>query len=199
MSDQSDLFGHLQSLLQQGKDPDDHDADIFERYGQTVAVMVIDSVGFSRVAERSGILYFLSRMIRVRDSIEPALHTHGASMVRFEADNAYAAFDHVDAAIEAAHAVHQQIADAGIMLSDDEPYRVCIGIGYGTLLHAGHEGYFGHEMNLASKLGEDIAEGAETLITLDAHRAASPSLTAGFTDQRVNVSGIELQYARKRH
>ena len=44
------------------------------------------------------------------------------------------------------------------MLSDSERMRVSIGIGYGDLLYSETlEGYFGEEMNYASKLGEDLA------------------------------------------
>ena len=84
------------------------------------------------------------------------------------------------------------------MLTAGEPYRVCIGIGYGELLHAGEEGYYGDQMNLASKLGEDIAEGAETLVTNETAIAADDLLLEDFVDEFATISGIELRYARKR-
>ena len=195
----SHLFQHLQELLSEGRDPGDHSADIYGQFGRTVAVMVIDSVGFSRTARQEGILHFLSRMIRVREVIKPALEAHDAVDIRFEADNVYAVFPDANAALLAAERAHSVIDSAGIMLTETEPYRVCIGIGYGELLHAGDEGYFGDQMNLASKLGEDIADGSETLITFEAHAAANDALLKGFADAVDDIAGIELRYARKRN
>lgn len=198
MADSTSLFQHIQSLIVRGHNPHEHQNDIYREYGQTVAVMVIDSVGFSRVARQQGILHFLTQMVRAREIIAPVLEKHSAIDVRFEADNAYAVFSHANDAMRAAEAVHQAIRDARVMLTSDEPYQVCIGIGYGELLHAGEEGYFGDQMNLASKLGEDVANGAETLITIETHAAAEDELTAGFTEDTLSIAGIDLRYARKK-
>ena len=46
------------------------------------------------------------------------------------------------------------------------PLQVSIGIGYGDLHYVTSEDdYYGAEVNLASKLGEDVACGGETLLT----------------------------------
>lgn len=197
MTERKHLLDHLQALLQQGRNPGDHLSDIFREFGCTRAVMVVDSVGFSRTAKEQGIIHFLSQMVRAREIIGPTLAAKQALDVRFEADNAYAVFEHPNAAIKAADAIHQAIADSGVMLRHDEPYSVCIGIGYGELLDAGAEGFFGDEMNLASKLGEDIADGAETLITDKARAAADDALLEHFVDEFATIAGMELRYGRK--
>jgi hypothetical protein len=53
-------------------------------------------------------------------------------------------------------------------------------------------------MNLASKLGEDIADGGETLLTAAAHDAAAPSLVRRYEPMRTTVSGLELRFYRSR-
>jgi hypothetical protein len=42
---------------------------------------------------------------------------------------------------------------------------VAIGIGYGSLLAIGEHDLYGDEMNLACKLGEDLAQRGEVLLT----------------------------------
>jgi hypothetical protein len=56
------------------------------------------------------------------------------------------------------------------------------------------EGYFGEEMNLASKLGEDTAEGGETLLTNLAYESADPELVKSFKPASLSISGIEATY-----
>ena len=58
------------------------------------------------------------------------------------------------------------------------------------------EGYFGQEINLASKLGEDTAVGGETLISENAHRHADQGLVSGFSKSHLQISGIEATYYR---
>jgi len=51
-------------------------------------------------------------------------------------------------------------------------------------------------MNFASKLGEDTANGGETLITQNAYALASVKHQDKFTIDRTQVSGIDLTYYR---
>ena len=56
--------------------------------------------------------------------------------------------------------------------------------------------FYGHELNLASKLGEDIAESGETLLTEAAHArliAEGPRLTLSFDTREVVVSKMALK------
>ena len=51
----------------------------------------------------------------------------------------------------------------------EEQIVLCVGLGFGTLLKIGDDDVFGHEVNLASKLGEDTAEASEILVTRAVH------------------------------
>ena len=76
---------------------------------------------------------------------------------------------------------------------------VCIGIGYGKVLRGGAAGVFGDEMNLASKLGEDTAEGGETLLTKNAYARVKKVSSVRFEEKRVAISGNDIRfYAAKR-
>lgn len=194
----ANLFEHLGELIASDIDPVERAAEIFDRYGQTVSVMILDSSGFSRISEEHGILYFLTRLVMMRQIVGPILETYHDRDFKFEADNVYAVFDHPDDAIRAALAAHEAVQKAKLMLTENEPFRVCIGIGYGKMLYSETlEGYFGEEMNLASKLGEDIAEGGETLLTVAAYENADRELVKSFEKLSLSISGIVAKYYRQ--
>ena len=191
------LFSYLRELLDRNVHPLEREDEIWQRYGRTVAVMMLDSSGFSRTTEQHGIVHFLTQLMQMREIIDGVCKERDCHMLRFEADNVYAAFDHPDEAIKTAFDIHKAIQDEQLMLDHREPFRVCIGIGYGKLLWSETlEGYFGEEINLASKLGEDTADGGETLISENAYRHADGNLVAGFSKLNLSIAGIEATYYR---
>ncbi|MFT4719197.1 MAG: adenylate cyclase [Candidatus Azotimanducaceae bacterium] len=196
-SKSDNLFAYLEYLIDNEIDPLDREEEIWARYGRTVTVLVLDSSGFSRVSEIHGVLHFLSRLVLMRRVVERVMSDNKAAEIHFEADNVIAVFAHPDDAIQAALVCHQLIAREGIMLTADEPFQVCIGIGHGAMLHSETlEGYFAKEMNFASKLGEDTANGGETLITQSAYARASVKHQDKFTIDCTQVSGLDLTYYR---
>lgn len=192
---QENLFQALSQMIKGGADPVSHEDDLWRRFGETVAVLVMDTSGFSRTCASHGLVHFLTRLMQLRSISAPLFDAHGCRRLRFEADNAFAAFATVDEALCAAEGVHAAIRDAGLMLTRDEPMTVSIGIGYGELLYSETlEGYFGDEMNFASKLGEDLGSGRETRITQSAFRMASTGLREGFRTDKARISGIEIAH-----
>lgn len=189
------LFQSMSRLIDSGIDPVERSADIWERYGETVAALILDSSGFSRVTESHGIIHFLSRLMLLRNICQPLFNHHNCKRLHFEADNAFAIFDSVEDAIASARELHQKVYEARLMLTETERFRVSMGIGYGKMLFSETlEGYFSEEMNFASKLGEDIARGDETRLTESAYNRARPDSVAGFEAQTINVSGVSLNH-----
>jgi adenylate cyclase len=196
--DNKNLFQHLESSIEQGLDPIDCEDQVWQRYGQTVSVMVLDSSGFSRVSEEHGILHFLSRLMLMRRTVKPIIEANNPITFNFEADNVFVAFEYPDEAIRTAVMCHEALFENNVMLTEIEPFEVCIGIGYGPMLYSETlEGYFGEEMNLASKLGEDTADGGETLITERAYTSASANLVTLFEKRTTSVSGLAFPYYRQ--
>jgi|TARA_Y100000310_G_scaffold140721_1_gene140133 class 3 adenylate cyclase len=194
------LFETLGELLDQHIDPNTRADEIWQRYGQHRAVMMLDSSGFSRVSEQLGIIHFLSRLVLMRNMVQPVLKEHGCLDFHFEADNIFATFTNSDDAIAAAGAAHDAVYSNNLMLTDKEPFRICVGIGYGRLLYSETlEGLFGDEMNLASKLGEDTADGGETLLTSNAYKSASPELVRDYEERQVIASGLQINYYHTVH
>lgn len=87
----------------------------------------------------------------------------------------------------------QTIRNRGLMLTPTRPYKICAGIGYGTLLVTGAHGeFFGKEMNLASKLGEDLADGDELFLTEAAYEQLADERKKMFSRKTETVSGNEI-------
>jgi len=197
LKENMNLFQNMAALLEKGIDPTSCEEQLWSRYGETVATLILDTTGFSRTTESHGIVHFLSRLMQLRALCKPIFERHNSKRFHFEADNGFAIFDHIDDALESAKAVHEAIYAAGLMLTDDERFRVSIGLGYGKMLFSETlEGYFSEEMNFASKLGEDIADGDEILITKNAYAHANQKLLAGFTESQSCISGLDLCYYR---
>jgi adenylate cyclase len=80
-----------------------------------------------------------------------------------------------------------------ILLTEDEPFRICVGIGYGYLLCSETlEGHYGDQMNITSKLGEDIASGNEILLTEPAYADISDQHKQMFRARQVVISDTSL-------
>lgn len=137
------------------------DAEIRDRFLQTQAIVVLDMAGFSRKTQAKGIIGTLQEIYRLRDIAMPLVAQQGGRVFKVEADNVYAVFANADAALSAANHLLTHLNAADLHAS--------IGIGYGDVLVVGDRELYGGEMNLASKLGEDIAGHDEILLTESAH------------------------------
>ena len=139
-------------------------------------------------------MYFLELIVQMRSLLTQTFEASNCLRFRFEADNSYAEFNTVDEAFTAVTKANRALHDARLMLIGDEPFTICTGIGFGHCLDAGHEGLYGDQMNLASKLGEDTADGREILITEEAYANLSEDLRATFTKKEAHVSGLDFNY-----
>jgi class 3 adenylate cyclase len=140
------------------------DREIWDTFGETHALWVLDMCGFSRLTMRYGITHFLAMIHRLHGIVLPIVKRRGGHVVKTEADNVFATFPTVKAGVEAARDVQESLATANIFLPDDWDLHASIGVGYGEVLML-EDDFYGNELNLASKLGEDVAEEGETLLT----------------------------------
>ncbi|MBD2256849.1 adenylate/guanylate cyclase domain-containing protein [Pseudanabaena sp. FACHB-2040] len=163
------------------------DAQIEALFSQELAVMVMDMAGFSRLTVDAGIIPSLAQIYQIRSLTVPLVEASGGRILKLEADNVYAVFPSAEQALMAMESVLSRL--------QAEDLHASIGIGFGEVLVVGERDVFGHEMNLASKLGEDIAEDDEILLTAAAF-AALPALPPGVEPLQAEVSGLMLQLYR---
>jgi len=196
--ERDDLFESIRSCCINGEPAAGSEELIWQRHGRECAVMVLDSSGFTRITKTRGIIHYLSCIIRLRDFLIDIFRKKECISCRFHADNAYAEFLTAEDALEAAVSIQRTLPLEKIELCRGCLFSVCIGIGYGKMLESAGEGMYGHEMNLASKLGEDIAGSGDILLTPAAFEAVPKSRRTDFTEKRSHISGVEVRYYARR-
>jgi adenylate cyclase len=189
-----DLIQSIRNLLTKGADPRAIKKLLWENYGNRYATLALDCCKFTRISQEEGIVHYLVNLVKLTDIIKPVFETHNCVSFRCEADNIYAEFPTADQALEASLATHKAIQNENLMLTEAEPFQVCVGIGFGDVLCSQNNGVFGDEMNLASKLGEDIAKGGEILLTAAAFFAVDKKYQDYFVKHNMVVSSISVAY-----
>jgi len=170
------------------------DGEIWRRFGRTRAVLVLDMCGFSRLTMRYGITHFLAMIRRLQTIVRPVIAQGGGHVVKTEADNVFATFDDVPEALATARAIQRSLDTANAFLPEDWDLHAAIGIGYGPILLIGDADLFGSEMNIASKLGEDVAARGEILLSSGARARIAAEFEA--TEIPVQLSGLALKVYR---
>jgi adenylate cyclase len=97
----------------------------------------------------------------------------------------------------AARAIFAALEAANHQRDEDRCIYASIGIGFGRVLHIEGCDLWGDEVNLACKLGEDVAQQGEILLTRAAAAQVSPAELAA-EPLSVSVSGLTLPYHRCR-
>ena len=189
----------LRTLLREyNEQPDQRErivAEIDRRFRRCVAVLVVDSCGFSRTVQAKGMVYFLALMERLERLVRPIIERHGGTVLRIEADNTFASFPEAATAVACAAAILHDLDAANELLPAEDEIYVSIGVGYGSALVVSADDLYGDEMNLACKLGEDLAGNGELLITPAAHAALGASPWR-FEELHARVSGLDLKAYR---
>jgi adenylate cyclase len=162
------------------------DAEIWQRFGRTRAVLVLDMCGFSRLTMRYGITHFLAMIRRLQTIVKPVIAAGSGRVIKTEAD--------IPQALASARAIQRRLDTANTFLPEDWDLHAAIGIGYGPLILVGDDDLFGSEMNIASKLGEDVAGRGEILLSSAARARAGAELEA--TEIPVQVSGLTISAFR---
>lgn len=169
---------HLKQLLSERNQYPERapaiDEEIRRTFERKVAILILDMCGFSRLTAKYGIMHFLGMIHQMDEAARPAIVANGGKVIKQEADNLFAVFDHPSQALEAALDIFRAFDAMNAVLPDERDIYGSIGIGYGETLLIGDEDLFGDEMNRACKLGEDCAERSEILLT-DAAWQALPS------------------------
>ena len=162
------------------------EAEIWARFGVDKAILALDMSQFSLSVRRSGILPYLALIRRMQALTAPIVAAHGGQVVKYAADNLIAAFDEPADAATAALAIQEEIRrrDAG--------FRVSIGIDYGRFILIPGSDCYGDAVNVACKLGEDVADAGEVLLTESARARLHAAQPLALAPQRVFISGLEL-------
>lgn len=137
---------------------------IRERSEREVTIFVSDSSGFTRKTHQYGITHFLSVMTQNYRRLSPIFRRHGGSLLAQNADNMLAVFPDPTCALRVSVEIQQRLRRFNAGKKDADQFHICIGIESGPALVL-KDNMYGACVNVASKVGEDLAGKGEILVT----------------------------------
>lgn len=165
---------------------------LWENYGQEQTVFVLDMSGFTRLTRKYGIIHYLSMVRRMQLTSGPIVQSFDGYMIKYEADNCFAVFPNPLQAVNAAISMQHAFDAANLLTADDLDIRIACGIDHGKILVVGSDDCFGDAVNRASKMGEDIAEAGEILVTKDAMDVIPKEAGIKAREINLSISGINI-------
>ena len=195
MSQPSDRFQEL--LLSYSQEPDlgrrqALESQLWQEFGAERAVLVLDMSGFSQLANRYGIVHYLSMVRRMQLTAEPIVSRYSGTLVKFEADNCFAMFAQVSDAVHAAIELNDAFRIANEDTPDELDIRIACGIDFGSILVVPGVDFFGNAVNRACKLGEDLAAAGEILVTREAMAKMPTDPPVNHSSRQYETSGIRI-------
>jgi adenylate cyclase len=146
-------------------DTEEIDSEIYRIFGREMCVLFTDLCDFTSCVHQYGTVAFLEKMYNFKKIFTPIILKNNGEVIKIEGDSYIAVFEQVDQALIT---VVEAIKCLTLFNEDkDLPDKIemCSGIGYGDLLKIGDKDVFGYEVNIASKLGEDLAGAYEIFIS----------------------------------
>jgi class 3 adenylate cyclase len=188
----------LQKLIQErlapGADKSLIDQRIWDLFGEEWCVMVTDLAGFSRSVAAFGIIHFLQTIHEQERLLIPAIEQHDGIMLKSDGDSFLVIFRSVPKAMRAAIAMQHATFDYNRTRAAEDQVLLCVGLGFGRVLRIGDSDVYGAEVNAASKLGEDIAQASEVLVTQAVRDAAGEVQGVAFVEIDEVPAGAEKAF-----
>jgi adenylate cyclase len=166
---------------------------LWQEFGAEHTVLVADMSHFTESVHRHGLLHYLCMIRAMQTVARPVIEAHRGRIVKFDADNVFAVFDAPLDALHGSLALNEALHARNAACSADAAIEVCIGIDHGQLLLV-HDGtdLFGDCVNIACKLGEELAGPREILLTERAHAALPAMNGLSFQELSFKVSGFDV-------
>lgn len=169
---------------------------LWHEFGIRGAVFVLDMADFSLITQKRGIVYYLSLIQQMQLVARPIIERFSGHIVKFEADNCFAYFHHPCDAIKAGIKVNRALTEVNQDNLNELNIMVSCGIDFGDFLFIDGKDFFGHPVNRASKLGEDLARPGEILITEEAFELVKKDTTIQTEPVNCKLSDINFNACR---
>ena len=142
---------------------------------------------FTYGTEKYGMEATYRKIMEMRKVVSENIFKNGGRVYKVFADNLFAMFNEPSAAFAATEAIVRELPDS---------IGICVGIGHGPVqYYPGENDYYGTEVNLASKLGEDIAGSSEVLFTRNACSRLPESVKSRIDSIRsFNIKDLTFEY-----
>jgi adenylate cyclase len=152
------------------------------------AIVFTDTADFTIRTARDGILHFLMVFDRFVEEADKVVGRTGGDIVKVEADSLLLRYDDPAAACAGVEDLESLLRRMNRLLPANERLRFSYGIGYGDVLDLDAD-MFGLEVNLASKIGEDMARPGQALLTPSAASALDPATLRRVVPHKVVAFG----------
>lgn len=166
---------------------------IWKKYGGNGYVMIMDMSDFSLITQRHGIICYLSMIEKMKTVVEPIISVSSGKLVKFVADSVFASFNSIEDAINASIEINRALNKINKNTPTQQDISVSIGIDYGRFLQTIDGDIFGDSVNCASKLGEDIAQKGEVIISKKAYVNLPDQSKYISESVKFNISGISIE------
>jgi adenylate cyclase len=138
------------------------------------AIVFTDTANFTTRTFEHGILHFLMLFESFVPEVEKDLPARRGRLVKVEGDSLLLEYERLADACRGVAAIEALLRRRNRGRPERDRLHFSYGIGWGDVLDLG-EDVFGLEVNLASKLGEDVARPGEALLTPAAVEALPPA------------------------
>jgi class 3 adenylate cyclase len=187
----------IEERLKPGADKARIDSRIWDLFGEDWCVMFTDLSGFSRGVAKFGIIHFLQTIYESERILIPVIEEHDGILLKVEGDSFMVIFRNPQKAIQCAISMQLVLKEYNLTRIDEEKVLLCVGLGFGRMLRIGDMDVYGAEVNAASKLGEDMAEANEILVTEAVKTRENGTAGISFEELAEAPSGAEKAYRLK--
>lgn len=166
---------------------------VWDLFGTTKAVLVTDMSGFTCLTKSHGTVHYLSMIDTMYTITKQIVQKNSGLIVKVNADNCVSIFDTVDNALKTSISLNAEFDELNKNQPNQPDIKISSGIDYGQFLI--HEGVdiFGNPINIASKLGEDIASAKQILITTNASNSLSSTKNIKLKTLKKSVSNVQIE------
>lgn len=194
----TNFYDHLETYARADSEADRANIEkrIWDEFGIEETLFVLDMAGFTRISEKRGVIHYLSMIQRMRMTLQPLIDHNNGHVVKFEADNCFARFAQVLDAIKVAITYNHTLNAMNLTTPEDLDIHASVGIDFGKFLLVRKTDMYGAPVNVASKLGEDIAKPGEILVSAMAMSRIPKNADIRSESATVNHSGIKIRFHR---
>ncbi len=145
---------------------------LWDEFGCERTVLVLDMAGFTRTSREHGVVYYLTLIEKMRRLTGPLVVEAGGRAVKYEADNLFAVFPDPESGMKFLERTYTAMDEANAGIDTAAQIHICAGLDHGKIL-LDQADFYGDAVNVASKLGEDLARRGEVLISQVVNEAIS--------------------------
>jgi len=169
---------------------------IERRAGEDLAVLVADSSGFSRRTHERGIVRALTLVVRAVEAVRPVLKRRGGVVLSTKVDNLVAVFPDARSAVLGALDARRRLKRDNARRKEADRVHLCFGIDVGRVIRLADD-VFGAAVNVAAKIGEDLAGKDEILVTAPVARTIGPGVRTAYS-RSTEIGGRTFELHRVR-